>query len=177
MFIDFLKKKDALAFLETALILPIFLTLVMGIIEFSIIFSIRSGLEEVSRSFARITATKAGGLRLIGNQNITYRQAITNFMHERATNIVLRPENLRFCIEVRPDLTGILDVAINTMTTCVQFNQSRNTRPNAFFNINDQEYGVVKLSYTHEYITPIGRLVTALGNNLTFNTVTYFRKE
>lgn len=177
MLIDFLKKKSGLAFLEIALISPIFLVLVMGIIEFSIIFSIRSGLEEISRDFARKTLAQATFVTIATQQNISYEQAVINFIHTRSTNIVLKPQNLQFCIAMRQKLSDIIIIPLTSMTQCVQFSSNRNTKSTAFFNINDKDYIVIRLSYRHQYLTPLGRLIRALGNDLTFYTITYFKKE
>jgi hypothetical protein len=184
MFIDFLKKKNAIAFLEIALILPIFLILVMGIIEFSIIFSIRSGLEEISRDLARATTSEnigiTGGLDTSSIASIdTYKKKLIYRIHTKATNIVLKPQNLRLCIVVRTTLVNITAVNANTPppANCVNFSSNRAIQPGLAFNIVSGNYALVRLSYRHEYLTPLGRLIAALGNDLTFATIAYFRKD
>ncbi len=183
MFIDFLKKKNAVAFLEIALILPIFLILVMGIIEFSIIFSIRSGLEEISRDLARAATSqrmgRTGDITTLTTSSYTYEEQLIHRIHTKATNIVLKPQNLQLCIVVRAQLVNIANVDTNSLASgnCVNFNSDRAIEPVLAFTLNEGQYVLVSLSYKHEYLTPLGRLISALGNDFKFATIAYFRKE
>jgi hypothetical protein len=177
MFIDFLKKKNAVAALEIAMILPIFLILIMGIIEFSIIFSIRSGMEEISRAFGKWATAKLSGIQFAAAAGVTYEKGLINWLHERTTNIVLKPGKLRLCIEVRPTLVGITNITNNQINNCKNFSNNRNVKPNQFFNINDGQYALVTISYKHEYLTPLGGLISTLGYNVTFTSIAYLKKE
>ncbi len=181
--INFLVRKNAVAALEIAFIAPILLILVMGLIEFSAIFSLRAGIEEVARQIARIKLTRSGTTNYgssIGSTDPEDR-ILTDLIHDKLVNIVLKPQNTEVCVSRSPFLSNFAR-NINLMPQCINFNANPITKPPTLNMGNPGDYVEIQISYQHDYLTPVGRLLNFFGsgtttNSTSFATVTYFRKE
>jgi hypothetical protein len=181
--INFLIRKNAVAALEMTFILPILLILIMGLVEFSTIFSLRAGIEEVARQIARVKLSRSGAT----NYGITIGSTdpedkiLTDLIHEKLVSIVLKPQNTQICVSKSPFLSNFAR-NINLTSECINFSSDPNTEPTALNMGNPGDYVKIQISYQHDYLTPMGKILNFLGNGTTtnstsFSTVTYFRKE
>lgn len=165
LFIFFKHKKNGVVALEIALTLPILLILIMGIIEFSIIFSIRSGIENITSNIQR-----SNSARFNFSQNYLEEE-----LHRRLVNILPRPQNTTICVNTHKTLQNILNA--NGFTNCVRYSANRTINPTFIGLGTGGDYVEVKVTYKHKYLTPLGGLMNTLGNDLTFSSVAYIRRE
>ncbi len=169
--------------LEIALILPTLIILIMGILEFSLIFSLRAGVEEVSRAVTRIQLSSTGGNAYAERNNLggqAIDRVITDLMVERMQAIAFMPNdgkqtNINICSS---NFRTASQLANSTPATgnCINFNRDTNTVP--VINLGAEgDYVRVDINYRHDFLTPLGSLIQNLGPFVNFSSTTYFRKE
>ena len=177
--IGFLKNNNAVAAIEMAFVIPVLLVLMMGFLEFSIVFSLRSAIEQVSREISRIKLTS--GLTTINGTLITTTNTadklLTNLLHKKLVAIVFKPENTEICASYATTIQGFIS-NFNANQNCVIFSSNKNTSPSPSLNMGGAgNYVKIDIKYKHQYLTPIGKLINSLGTNLPFTSTTYFRNE
>lgn len=166
--------------LEIAFILPLFLSLILAIFELSIIFSLRSGIEDIAREASRTKLTVSGAQVYANNAGLSGSddEVIMEMLHEKLVNIVFTPENTTICSTIYADEESLNNDISSSARSCVIFDADPNMIPSSIPLGNSNDYARLEIVYQHDYLTPFGALLSStFGKNLTFSTVSYFRKE
>jgi hypothetical protein len=147
-------------------------------LEYAIIFTVRSGLEEVSREISRMKQSIDNG----GNDT-----TLTNALHTRITDIVFKPQNVTVSSYVRTPVINqeefwkIFDLMQDFLqnaapVSTVTFDANRTIRPAALNLGTSLSFVGITVTYRHEYLTPMARML-GLGNDITISTMSFFQKE
>ena len=175
---NFFVQEKAVAGIEMAFTIPVFIMLSMAILEYAVIFSVRSGLEEITREISRVKQSTNGN-------NDT---AITNNLHTRITDIVFDPQNVTVDTYVQTptgvsaEWRSLFGLHVNLVepgvipTSSVTFNANRAVRPAPLNLGTSLSFVAIRVTYRHEYFTPMAA-IAGLGNDITMNTFSAFQKE
>jgi len=165
--------------IEITLVISYILLLIFAILEFTIMYSLRSGLETISRDISRNNLSATGGsynLYLQGGGADSRDIYFTRAVYRRISNIISKPENIELCITVYNSLNSVANET-GGIRECRNF-QANNTP--ASMNWGDSgQFVQIKITYEHDFISPIGTLLQGFApdNNLIITSHSYARVE
>ncbi len=137
---------------EFALMLPVFLLMLYGIIEFSRYMQAYLTVQHAAREGARYAITG----RSITGDPADRPQSIVTVTRRAAAGLLITPSNDTPAYEANPSIPGLLDVWLNPEDAV-----NPATRPKPF----TPEPITVTVTYNYEPIVPVN--LNVLGNNIT----------
>lgn len=156
-FKQFTTNNKAVSLLEFALIFPLFLSLVLAVMEYGIMMYLRGAVEERVSAIARlgITGDNLSGTRL-------RKDVLAIIFKQSVQDVVLNKEGVRTQVNVFDTLddlnTGTLSSSANPFGTRNQIVRYR-------------------IFYTHNFITPLGNLINGLDNNAIIQSTAFVLNE
>jgi hypothetical protein len=180
----FIANKAGVVSIEIAFIASSFILLIMGIVEYSVIFSLRGGLEEISRGLSRERQAVSEGEDynnwLIKN-NLTRFGAdarMTMLTVQKIRKIVPNPHNIRVNMIIYNKTGDIVNDIEQTNKTFNFIKDQWIIHPGQYLkSASHSQYVRYEIKYKHDFITPIGYIYSSLAGSVEFSTVSYFRKE
>jgi hypothetical protein len=176
---------------EFGLVLPIFIILIIGLIEFALAFNANIGINFASREAALIAAESGNDgiadcriLQTIENsidnpahanrinQVRIYRAGING--NELAANVFARGGNMQCSF-----WDGVATQIIRVNYTQIGFGYPVATRCNQLEGCAGQPLDTigVRINYTHPWVTPLAGIVTLSGSGFTFDASNAMRME
>ncbi len=128
-------------FVEFALVFPVFLMLLLAILEYSIVLYLRSTIEDATRSTARMAIT---GNMYDATSGVSRAEYLDQQLRERVSAVVLKPENVTVHTTLY-DTYGNVRAGNGVVMSGVNFGSANQI----------VEYTVV---YQHDFLTPIAAL-------------------
>jgi hypothetical protein len=171
----FINHIKATVSIEIAFVLANILILLFGILELSLMYSIRSGLETIAQEISRDSLSTSGGdflTALSADPSLDRNQYFTDLIHQKIVNIISKPEDIELCVLTLVDLNASAPLT----NECVQFSPDAATRPTTVNFGNSDDFIKIYINYTHEYLTPLGSLIGTLSNT-TIQILSISRRE
>tara|TARA_B100001179_G_C18418880_1_gene329375 strand:+ start:177 stop:671 length:495 start_codon:yes stop_codon:yes gene_type:complete len=145
--------------LEFAFVLPVFLLLFFGILEYAIVLHLRGTIEEVTRETARQAITGRNPDPMNGE---TRQDNLTTMLTDAIGNVVYKPENVNISSTswASYDLAGRTDSTPGTP---------------AFGGANEiMRYTV---QYQHEFLTPLPGFINGFESSLLIQSTAFAQNE
>jgi hypothetical protein len=152
--------------------------------EYALIFSIRTGIEEVARQVSRTRLSTNGDAGISGTSAGGVSADILTRLYDLLLGVVGNGnmENVTVCTKFTKEIVNFVPLPYYVSAQCEQFSNARPVYTSADdANLpkfgNTLDYVAARITYTHQYLTPLGALATGLGSDLQMTSFIYFKRE
>jgi len=162
----FLKHEKGAIFIEMAVVLPLMITVIMAIFEYSIIFAMRTGINNQLQAIMRIRSTSSVDYSAAPYNVTTLTGTSISNRNARATVALYRGlNNIVFDItqaRISTKMANTLNAMPANSTNSRAFTATEPTT--SMIQYSTARYAQIELNYKYNYITPVGVLIKFLTN-------------